>query len=220
MDSSFTDADLKHHHPFRHIVSGASFSGKSTFLGQFLRNLDHMVDTNIDKIIYLYSIDQPLYQELRKDLPNIIWIQGYPDDLVEKYLYNPNERKLLICDDLMSSLANNKQFAEFITTHSHHLNTSCIITLQNLLYKGKEMRTVHLNSTGYVLFKNPRDILQSKILFNQLGTLSAKNVMSAYKEATKPKFSYLFLDLHMETPDFLRVRTGVLPGQKLLIFAQ
>ena len=131
--TEFQEEDIKFHHPYRLILSGPSFSGKSWFIRSFLRNLDRVSDAKFDKIIFMYSTDQPLYREMAKEMPDIIWIRGYPEDLVEKHLSTPSEKKLLIADDLMQSLAQNKAFTQFMTCHSHHLNTSCLAVLQNLL---------------------------------------------------------------------------------------
>lgn len=214
----FEARDIQFRHPFRGFLAGQSGSGKSTWIRNFLNVISIMTDTIFDKIIYVYHIDTPMYQEIRKEHPNIIWIQGYLDTLVDDHLSNNQEKKLLILDDLMVQLANSKNFAELTTTLSHHLNTSVLYTFQNTLYQGKQMRTIHLNSTFYVLFKSPRDMTQVKTLANQLGVLTPETLKRCYKQATAHKYSYLVVDLQMETPDPLRLRAGVLPGEQLVIF--
>ena len=127
---------------------------------------------------------------------------------------------MLILDDLMSELANSKNFAEMTTTLSHHLNTSVLYTFQNTLYQGKQMRTIHLNSSFYILFKSPRDMTQVKTLATQLGVLTPEALKRCYKHATKEKYSYLVVDLQMETPDAVRLRGGIIPGEQLVIYQE
>lgn len=215
----FSTSDIQFHHPFRIILAGSSGCGKSSWIMNFLRFLRSVADTEFDKIIYVYQVNQPLYEEIKREMPNIIWIRGFPQDLEDR-LCNSKEKKLVIFDDVMKQIADNKDFAELATTLSHHLNVSYLATLQNLLYQGSQMRTIHLQTTAYVLFKSPRDVTQVRTLANQIGAVSPQFVKRAYRDATKNKYQYLLLDLHIDTPDALRVRTGVLPGEQLIIFTE
>jgi len=131
-----------------------------------------------------------------------------------------HQKSLLILDDQMESIADSKFFLDMATTLSHHMNVSYILTLQNLFFQGKFMRSIHLQTTVYVLFKSPRDVSQLKILANQLGILSPNAIRYAYKEAVQRKFHYLVIDVQLETPDLLRLRSGILPGEQLVIYTE
>ena len=214
----FNSSDVQFRAPFRILLSGSSQCGKSTWIFKFLRHLTSVADTQFDKIIYVYEASQPLYEDIRREMPHIIWIRGYdPDGPLQEHLSNSSLTKLVIFDDQMMKLAKSQEFAELATTLSHHQNVSYLVTLQNLLYQGKYMRTIHLQTTAYILFKSPRDITQIRILGNQVGR---PNLVKAYTNATQNKYNYLCVDLQIETPDTLRVRSGVLDGEQLIIFTE
>ena len=71
-------------------------------------------------------------------------------------MFDRNKRNICIIDDLMQSVSGN-QLVENLITNGRHLNLSVVFVIQNLLYTGKKSRTISLNSTYIVVFKNPRD---------------------------------------------------------------
>lgn len=166
---------------------------------------------------YVFHTHQPLYEEIKRESPDIIWIRGLEEDTLGDYIENRSEKKLILFDDMMQQLANNKRFAE---TLSHHLNVSYMVSLQNLLFQGREARNIHLQTTAYVLFKSPRDVTQVKVLANQLGIMSSNLVRMAHKDATKDKYQPLVIDLDIRTPDTLRLRSGIFPGDQLTIYQE
>ena len=216
----FNESDIQFHHPFRILAAAASGCGKSFWCKRFLDNLSTLTETKFDKIIYVYHTHQPLYEEIKREHPNIIWIRGLEEDTLETCTANRSQLKLIVFDDLMPTISNSKDFAELATTLSHHMNVSYILTLQNLLYQGTQSRTIHLQCTAYVLFKSPRDVTQVKVLANQLGIMSPQFVKRVHREATRDKFQYLVIDLHISTPDSLRLRSGIFPGEKLTIYQE
>lgn len=60
-----------------------------------------------------------------------------------------------------------------------------------------------------VIFKNPRDPLQFQYLARQIAPQMSLQLFSLYKEVTEQPHSYLFIDLHQNTPDLLRFRTDI-----------
>ena len=70
-------------------------------------------------------------------------------------MFDRNKRNICIIDDLMQSVSGN-QLVENLITDGRHLNLSVVFVIQNLLYTGKKSRTISLNSTYIVVFKNPR----------------------------------------------------------------
>jgi hypothetical protein len=76
--------------------------------------------------------------------------------------------------------------------------------LQNGFSKGKENRTMGINTQYIVLFKNPRDQIGPAILANH-----PKKFMIKYTEATKRPYGYLFIDLKQNTPQEDRLKTDI-----------
>ena len=45
-----------------------------------------------------------------------------------------------------------------------------------------------------------------------------KFFQEAYDDATKLKWGYLFIDLKPDTPDELRLRTNIFPGERPVVY--
>ena len=88
--------------------------------------------------------------------------------------------------------------------------------MQNLFHQGKGNRSISLNSHYLVLFKNPRDKLQSLTLAKQMPYPGRTDFfLKQYEEAVlRRPYGYLLIDLKTTTQDDCRLRTKVLPGRK------
>ena len=197
-------------HPFTCLVSGPTQSGKTEFLLKLLENHDKIIEPSPNKIMWCYG---EYNQRVANALPtDALFKEGlWEDDL------DPTKNNLLILDDLMMEANSNKFIEELFIRRSHHQNVSVILTVHNLFYQGKSMRTISLNTHYFILFKNPRDAGQVKYLGNQLfptkGT-GAKFLGDAYKQATSEPHGYLLLDLKQETPENLRVLSNIFPSEE------
>ena len=60
------------------------------------------------------------------------------------------------------------QLVENLFTNGRHINLSVVFVSQNLFYMGKKCRTISLNSTYIVVFKNLRDQSQIRHLACQM----------------------------------------------------
>ena len=105
---------------------------------------------------------------------------------------------LYIFDDLMKDATKNDEICELYTEGSHHKNMSVICLLQNLYNKGKENRTMNLNSQYLVLLKNPRDRQQVAVLARQMYPNKANYFLERFQKATSEPYGYLLVDLKKE----------------------
>ena len=202
------DPRLKHN--FSAIISGPSLSGKSSFVHLLLQLGEQMIDGAPEKILYCYGAYQPLFDQMKQELPHITFVEGLPGDIQE--MLDPRYRNLLVIDDLMSELCSDKLMTRLLTKGRHN-NLSVIFIVHNLFYQGKEMRTISLNASYFVIFKSPRGHSQIVNLAKQVFPSNNKFLMEAYKDATSRPFSYLFLDFRSSTPSEFRVRTNIFPGE-------
>jgi hypothetical protein len=62
--------------------------------------------------------------------------------------------------------------------------------------------------------KNTRDRAQISHLARQVYPHNSKFLIEAYNDATQNPFSYLILDFKPQTPEAMRVLTGILPDQQ------
>ena len=107
--------------------------------------------------------------------------------------------------------ASGNQLVENLFTNGRQLNLSVVFVSQNLFYTRKKCRTISLNSTYIVVFKNPRNQSQIHPLACQMFPSKPKFLQAAYEEETKDPYRYLFLDFHPNSPGFARARGNIFP---------
>ncbi len=139
-------------------------------------------------------------------------IQGLPKNFD---FITPNS--LIMLDDLMSESADDKTATNLFIRGAHHSPCFVIKTCQNLFPKGSESRTQTINTQYIVLFKNPVDKLQIQMLERHMYPSSKQFLQIAYDSATRRPHSYLFIDLHKETPEHVRVRARILPHERPMV---
>lgn len=195
--------DTRWGHPFTCLVSGPTGSGKSVFVKRVVEHAQTLIHPPPDRVVWCYGEWQPLYTTL----PTVDFHEGIPTPAD----FNPQERTLVIVDDLMAE-ANDRVTALF-TKGSHHRNISVIYIVQNLFNKAKDHRTISLNAHYLVLFKNPRDASQITTIAKQMVPGKTQYVQEAFKDATSEPYGYLLVDFKQTTPDALRLRTHIFPGE-------
>ena len=87
-------------HPFSMLLVGPSGSGKTTYVTKLLQNLDTMIDKNIEKVIWVYKVYQPLYDGVS---PDVEFRKSISEEDLSKSALN-NKRTLLILDDVYQVL--------------------------------------------------------------------------------------------------------------------
>ena len=189
--------------PFTMLVCGASGSGKSVFTSKLLKILQNCPE----RIVWCFGVDTLQYSD------KIEYHKGLP---TEELLQEGN--MVLVIDDLMHESKSSAVVSSIFTKYSHHNNITCICLLQNLFPRGSEMRNISLNSNYIVLMKNTRDKAQISHLARQMYPGRSRFLVSAYEDATKDPYSYLLLDFKGTTPEKIRVRTGILPGETMYAY--
>ena len=173
------ETDVSLKSPFTCVVAGPTGCGKTVFVRKLLES--DLIFPRPRKVIWCYSEWQSAYEEI-----DAKFVEGLTEE----------DCDLIIIDDLMVDL---------FTKKSHHHNTSVVFVVQNIFEKG--LRTISLNAHYLVLFKNPRDTTQVTYLGRQMG--NSKAVTAAYKDATSNPYGYLFVDMKQDTPETIRLRTGL-----------
>lgn len=197
-------------HPFTAIIGGPSRAGKSTFLAKLLKYKREMIEPHINQVYYCYSEWQPLFET--KCFQGVQFHQG--DISVDSI--DPKQNNLVIYDDLLTQC--NENMESMFTKYSHHRNTSVVFITQNIFAKNKHMRTMSLNASYFVLFKNPRDVNQIKYLSSQMYASKSQFLIEAFNDATAAAFGYLFIDLQQQTDDRFRIRTKIFPDEETYIY--
>ena len=196
-------------HPSTHLIAGPTGSGKTKYVNRVL--LENMIEPLPSRIVWIYSEWQDNYRILKDSKPNIEFFTSIDEGLYETF--DSKITNLLVIDDKMSSKNDSHQILHYFTEGSHHRNLTIMYIVQNLFDKGKEHRTVSLNSQYITLFRNPRDRLQISILARQMYPGNQKFMTDSYYDATKEPYGYLLVDLRPETPDDFRLRSKIFPNE-------
>jgi hypothetical protein len=192
--------DLKFEHPSNWLIGAPSQSGKSYFVYQILKNNKTLFKPIVNKFLYCYSEWQPLYEKMMVEIDNITFIKGIPE------VENINN-SVIILDDLMSQVVDDKNVLNLFTVGSHHRKNSVIFLTQNIYEKGKYARTISLNAHYFVLFKNRRDQEQILHLARQIYPGETKFFKEVFDLATCEKYGFLIVDLKQRSNNLLRLRT-------------
>ena len=208
--------DVRFKTPANFYICGHSQCGKSYLVRSMLNNLDELFYPVPSRTVYCYGEYQPLFDDMLQTIPNISFVQGIPEDLYD--MICPNS--LVVIDDLMSQCSKDERMSDMFTKCSHHKGVSVMYLTQNLFPPGKQSRTISLNSHYMFVFKNPRDALGISTLARQMYPNNTKFLLESFQDATKKPYSYLLMDLHQLTPENMRVRTNILPGEKQIVYVK
>lgn len=192
--------DLRLVENFKIFVGGPSRCGKTFFVVDFIQNLQAMCKSRPMKIIYVYKVWQPKYEEIRNLISVFIEEQ---ENLTEKIKEHTSEHhSLVVFDDLMNSKSL-KNIAELFVVDGRHLNMSLMFLSQRLFVNDEYFRQISGNCDYFCVFKNPRKVNEVRELAKQLtpGTLELLNI---YTMATKEPYSYLFINLTQECEEILK----------------
>ncbi len=200
--------DPRFKHPFTCVIAGPTGSGKSHFVSRLLAHVQTMIDPPPEHVVWCYGEWQDLYATIQ----GVEFVEGLPD---VKTL-DPSVRTLVVMDDLMAET--DGRVTKLFTQGSHHRNISVIYIVQNLFNKNKENRTISLNSQYMVLFKNPRDASQITHLAKQMYPGHIKYVQEAFEDATAVPYGYLLVDFKQDTPEHMRLRTNIFPGETQYVY--
>ena len=165
--------------------------------------------TDIDKI-YLYAKDpyQAKYQFLiskqkstgSKHLNDSKAFVEYSNDMDDIYKiieeYNPNKKrkKLIVFDDMIADMLNNKMFKPVVTElliRGRKLNISLVSITQSYVAVPK---SITLNYRHYFIMKilNKRELQQ--IAFNHSSDIDFRDFMNLYKNCTAKPYSFFIID--------------------------
>ena len=134
-----------------------TFSGQSCWMNRLLIPAKTMINPAPERIIWCYRRLQPLFSEVQSTIKNRLFLQGSSENLNDDSFIDTRYPSVIVIDDLMRDATNSKDVCELFVDGSNHRNISVTCILHNGFSKGKENRTMSINTQYIVLFKNPRD---------------------------------------------------------------
>jgi hypothetical protein len=198
--------------------SGATCSGKTTWVYRLLQHKDEMFVTPPEKVMCCYGVYQPLFEVMERDISFISFHKGLPTENELNDLSDENVCNLVVLDDLMESVTASPEMENLFVKGMHHRHLSILYLNQNLYCKGKHSRTINLNTHVLVLMKNPRDVSQLQCLARQAFLGKGTFLLEAYRDATSLPYGYLILDFSPSANEDYRVRTKVFPDEDTIIY--
>jgi len=169
------------------MVCAPTGGGKTFLTKHILGNANGMFTEPPSKIIVCYDTWQPMFDELKRNLQEITFHQGIPDEEQFKEWGEVNGHKVLVIDDYMVEGVDNANLMKVFCVGSHHNNITVLFLVQNVFQKGKAMRTLSLNTHYFILFHNYRDQLQVEILGRQIFPRQTKYFQQACLLATSKR---------------------------------
>ena len=203
---------------FRLLLAGPSGCGKSSFLVKLLQNdlrgKWSLLERLPENIVWVYSEWQPLYSEITTSCQEADIEINFVKNIFEaESLIHPENINWLVVDDAMGDMPIDQEteLLRWFVKRSHHRQTSVVYMQQNIFAKTPLHRTISLNCTHFVIFKNPRDKTQIEHLAKQMfpGKGGVSFIRDAYQKATETPYSYIMLDMMPTTPEELRVRANL-----------
>ena len=94
------------------------------------------------QILYCYGIYQPLFDEMERTIKNLRSKQGLPSSEELEDFTMDRRHKLIVIDDLVHRVVEDKQMELLLTQGTHHKCVSVILITQNL-YPRRETRQDH-----------------------------------------------------------------------------
>jgi hypothetical protein len=200
-DKTYSTTDIAFITPFTINIIGPSKCGKTSLVSDLLENQDTIMSPSPQKIIYCYSLYQPLFDYLKTKITNISFIKGLPN-------LDEISNCLLVLGDLGQDCIDNKDIVQLYTVGSHHRYISVILLTHNIFENGKYMLTISLNCSYLIIFNNLRDKKQIKFLGTQLFPGESKFFEEILTDIfNNQERGYLIIDLLPETIKELRLRT-------------
>ena len=213
-------------------MCGPTQCGKTALIKDILKHIDRVVIPTPDKLLYLYTAEQANYDDIKqlirtnastsklKTYEFIDCNQGIPsiDELRPKL----GDATLLVLDDLMVLAASNTKNVEnlnnIVSRDSHHTNTSVIFVCQNLNFGNGKLRNARVNSQYHVIFNNLSDHRDIETIASNKKIKLAK-IHNILKDVSKRnRYGYVLFDGSPRSHGNTRVRTGILPADKTIIY--
>ncbi|CAB4013526.1 Hypothetical predicted protein [Paramuricea clavata] len=226
----FHKVTLPFYHPFMMTICGPTQSGKTHLMVEIIKDIDKLIIPTPDKLLYLYTAEQPIYEEIKEIVhgnykTSSLKVCEFYDctrlgiPTIENIKPLLGERTLLILDDLMvlamSSKENTDNLNNLASRDSHHLNISVFFVCQNLNYGNGKLRNMRINSMYHLVFNSHTDSRDIELIAINKG-IRLPTLRKVLADVGKKQ--YVLFDGCPHAPANTRVRTGILPDERTIIY--
>ena len=203
--------DLRLKNNFKLFLSGPSGCGKTTFITNMIQNLRKVAADPPENIIYFYSTFQPKFEFLKNNY-GVIFVED--NERMIDQLKELKSTALVIFDDMINS-DNLKLIAQLFTVYGRHLRLSLAFLSQRLFSNNEFFRQISQNSDYLVVFKNPRNTMDIRILGGQM-TPKSNDLVQIYQRATQKPYSYIFINLTQEAIPQLKFTSNIFASDHVI----
>lgn len=189
--------------PFRMVLAGPTGSGKTQLVRKLLKRPELFYPKFPKTVNYFFNGNDPPFQ----------------DETIRFYNRKPTMEDMdfntvIIVDDWMNQIQKHDDLSSLFTVHSRHNNVSVFLMVQNFFHP--HIRTLTLNASHIVLFKNPRDTLSIQNIARQMFPKRTNYLVSAYADATTRPHGYLVINTTQKQDEDFRLTSSFLPEEMLL----
>lgn len=181
------------------VISGSSGSGKTSILLKMLEERDFMFDMPIHRVLFCYTIWQPIYEKFRNLFDKRIeFKEGLPVREDIDFLTEGGQHTLLITDDMCKAVGGSELITCVHQVLSHHLCLSYINISHNLFTRNKYSRDQSLCVHFILVMRSKRDTSQLLHMGKQCFPEYSKAIVQAYTmqmENSDSSYPYLFINL-------------------------
>lgn len=192
MRKNFHNPKFKDHGivmPMRMAVIGGSGAGKTNWLLNFLKISS---DTFEHVVVCLKSSHEPLYEFLKKKLPNSITF--YENQVPAMSELEQYSQSLIVFDDLVATKALQASIADYFI-RGRKLGVSCIYISQSYFGIPKLIRA----QCQYIVLKKLSSDKDLKLVVREYSfNVKLDDVIQLYEKATEEKNNFLLIDLEAD----------------------
>lgn len=174
--------------------------------------MSELVNGKIEHVLLCYAVLTDLHTKLESSLTNLETHHGLPQpDFLHTFL-SKEGMKLILFEDLVSDMVQNREINNLFMVHAHHSKTICCYTSQNLFMSGVYARDLSYNTHLFFLLNTARNYNSIRTFATQLtgNTKQFKSFLGVWNEKIRPfNYSYLLVNCAPGTPQDFRLCTDI-----------
>ena len=182
--------------PASFLVTGSSGAGKTDLVLRIITHRLSIFRKPFEEIIYFYDTYQDKFDQYATTVK-------FVNSLIDVKF--TGRSTLIIIDDQALNIST--EIVSLFTT-GRHKNVTPMLLVQNIFLPSPLMRTIVANCSHFLFLKSPKSRFQLANLLRQIYSKDqSKHVLAAYDDATRQKYTFLWLDLSPNADERLRIKS-------------
>lgn len=206
----YSEEDIRLKLPCNALIAGPPLSGKSTLVETIIKYAEELFNPPPKSILYCYGEYDKRIHNLQS--MGVTVTAGIPSESLIESLEKP---ALIFYDDMMLDV-NEKYMLDLFTRKSHHKNLGVFFLTQNLF--SSTIKVARMNCHYIFILRSLQASLHIRTLGSHLFPGQLKYFMDAYHKACDKAYKYFLIDSHPTTPQELRLRSNIMPGEQLTVY--